>query len=120
MFVPHKSKDIMSSRGSHEQTPSNHLEVIERNMEASKLIQEQLVAPVSHSPKKPKTLEGAIAEEISQQNAKDKIGKLGNTIEEQMIESTIVVDETKQINFDKDQPQKTQEIIYESEPANRS
>ena len=53
---------------------------------------EQLVAPVSHSPKKLRTLEGAIAEEITQINEKDKKGKPNNTIEEQMIESTIIVD----------------------------
>lgn len=50
------------------------------------------MAPVSHSPKKPKTVEGAIAEEITKNDARDKRGKLGNTIEEQMIESTIIVD----------------------------
>ena len=50
------------------------------------------MAPVSHSPKKLRTLEGAIAEEITQINEKDKKGKPNNTIEEQMIESTIIVD----------------------------
>lgn len=59
------------------------------------------MAPVSHSPKKPKTIEGAIAEEIAQNDARDRRGKLGNTIEEQMIKSTIIVDEAKEINFDK-------------------